>query len=56
MDSVALAHKAVLERELQTLKLQDDLDCEFGKLQDGDVDVKIVTRWIESRLKEIESD
>lgn len=45
MDSVTLVHKAVLERELQNLKSQD-----------GDVDVKIVIRWIESRLKEYERD
>ena len=45
MDSVTLVHKAVLERELQSLKSQD-----------GDVDVKIVIRWIESRLKEYERD
>lgn len=45
MDSVALAHKAVLERELQNLKLKS-----------GDIDFQIVIRWIESRLREIERD
>lgn len=45
MDSVALAHKAVLERELQTLKFKS-----------GDIDLQIVIRWIESRLREIERD
>ena len=45
MDSVALAQKAVLERELQTLKLKS-----------GDIDLQIVIRWIESRLREIERD
>lgn len=45
MDSVALAHKAVLERELQNLKLKS-----------GDIDLQIVIRWIESRLREIERD
>lgn len=51
MDSVALAHKAVLERELQNIKLNL-----YGYIQNGDVDIKIVIRWIESRLKEIERD
>lgn len=45
MDSVTLIHKAVLERELQSLKSQD-----------GDVDLQIVIQWIESRLKEYERD
>jgi len=45
MDSAALAHKAVLERELQSLKLKR-----------GDVDLQIVIQWIESRLREIECD
>jgi hypothetical protein len=45
MDSVTLIHKAVLERELQSLKLKR-----------GDVDLQIVIRWIESRLQEIERD
>lgn len=45
MDSVSLIHRAVLERELQSLKSQD-----------GDVDNKIVIRWIESKIKEYERD
>ena len=45
MDSVALLHTAVLEQELQSLKLKN-----------GDVDVQIVIRGIESRLREIERD
>lgn len=45
MDSVALLHKAVLEQELQNLKLKS-----------GDIDLQIVIRWIESRLREIERD
>lgn len=45
MDSVSLIHRAVLERELQSLKSQD-----------GDVDTKIVIRWIESKIKEYERD